>query len=499
MEVTKQISKNSSRFMHSAKKFIGTDVANLSLFEKVWLFAPITVWFSYRPLLRFGQNSSMYFELSVVLIYLLALAAAGFPLLLKNRRMLAKSKSVQLVQLFVLVSGASLLWTPNKTRGVLTFGVLLLLLIVFMATVVSVKKLKNLVPVLTELFIKSAVIMSLLSFVQLVTAIWFVSNVTLLCAGCTPAQFGFARPNVFTIEPQFFGNLLLAPALILFHQFLTKKLSIVTKISLFIVITALFLTLSRGAIFAFSAGVLVLFFVEARDLKTITKSMLIIFGCFISCIMIQGVAAAANPDSSATFKGAISTSVNQLSLGIVDFAQYTSETEPAEAIIENTDSQETEFESGTVLSTDNQEVAPNFDGYVPESTNIRLKLSRLAIHSWSDNFARMLFGVGVGGSGTVLRQEFPEQVNDREIVQNEYAELLLENGLLGFGLFTAIIASLFYSSRKTKWTWAIIVAFLVQWNFFSGYPNALHIYLVFIMLAVVFTYVSGSKNLTKTK
>jgi hypothetical protein len=59
-------------------------------------------------------------------------------------------------------------------------------------------------------------------------------------------------------------------------------------------------------------------------------------------------------------------------------------------------------------------------------------------------------------------------------------------GMIGFGLFAAILAGLIYQVRHHKWLWAIIAAYLVQWNFFSGYPNALHIYLIFILVFVVY-------------
>jgi hypothetical protein len=122
---------------------------------------------------------------------------------------------------------------------------------------------------------------------------------------------------------------------------------------------------------------------------------------------------------------------------------------------------------------------------------VRLKLSGLGLQSWVKSPERVVFGVGLGGSGVVLRQDFPTQVNEREIVQNEYAEVLLENGVIGMSLFIAIIAGLFWALRQTRWLWAILVMFLIQWNFFSGYPNALHIYLVLILLLVVFGIRSG--------
>ena len=68
------------------------------------------------------------------------------------------------------------------------------------------------------------------------------------------------------------------------------------------------------------------------------------------------------------------------------------------------------------------------------------------------------------------------------MVQNEYLEKLLETGLIGLVLFVLIIGLLFQKTKHKKYLWAIFVAFLVQWWFFSGYPNALHIFLVMMFV-----------------
>ncbi|MEI6481519.1 MAG: hypothetical protein WCO19_04420, partial [Candidatus Saccharibacteria bacterium] len=75
-------------------------------------------------------------------------------------------------------------------------------------------------------------------------------------------------------------------------------------------------------------------------------------------------------------------------------------------------------------------------------------------------------------------------VNNGEIVQNEYIEILLENGVIGFSVFIVILGILMYRLRHQRWLWAIVLAFLIQWNFFSGYPNALHIYVIFMAMYI---------------
>lgn len=452
-----------------------------SPFETVWLLAPVAVWFSYRPLIKLGRNTTTNFEVSVTLIYLCILAICGLPLVWKGRRKLLKQKAVWLVGSFVGLSCSSLLWTSDLTRGVLTAGIMGLLFIIFLASVAKADHLKQLLPLLGKVFIVTAVIMSLLSFIQLFAGIWLGHQQPLLCPGCTANQFGFVRPNVFTAEPQFFGNLLLAPALILFYRLGYKKWQRAAAFSFFIIVTALFLTLSRGSIFAFGLGVIILVIPQLPPLKTTLSLTGILLASFLVCLGLQGTAAALNPHMDTSFREAITASVNQLSLGVIDIPPKTSS--PGSSVTPLVSS----LAAITPRKVATTETTANFDGYVAESTNVRLELSRLALQSWKMSPQRMVFGVGIGGSGATLRQEFPSQVNDREIVQNEYVKTLYENGLLGLGLFLLILGLLLLSLRLVGagWLQALIVAFVVQWNFFSGYPNALHIYFILILLGVV--------------
>lgn len=452
----------------------------LSLFELVWLFAPIAVWFSYQPLIRLGEDRSMNFELSITVIYTLLLAIVSLPTVWRSKRKLSGSKEVLLVTCFVFVSAVSVIWSADRTRGLLTLGVIGLLYVIFLAAFTAAGTLKKLLPALTQIFIGTAVLMSVLSFVQVIAGIWLTRDQALLCRACTAVQFGFARPNVFTIEPQFFANLLLVPAIVLIRRILTTKQGVVATVSAGIIVAAIFLSLSRGAILAFGAGLLILLVFTRPTLKRFFVALGILVTGFIVGLATQGLAAVMNPSIDTSFFKAVNASINQLSLGVIDLQSASQETVQSQLV--------TPAPSLGIAPT---EVVPNFDGYVAESTNVRLKLSGLALQSWAKSPERIVFGVGLGGSGVVLRQDFPTQVNEREIVQNEYVEILLENGIIGLLLFAAIIGALLFGLRQTKWLWVIVAMFLVQWNFFSGYPNALHIYLVLILLLVLFGIRSG--------
>ena len=146
-------------------------------------------------------------------------------------------------------------------------------------------------------FLGSTLVVCAWCVVQCVLDLAGVSqSCSLLCDGCTYRMFGFPHPNGFAIEPQFMGNLLLAPAmtsawlfvmkhnkrkrerersrdshfhngsgglaLIFQYQILVRDRckndngshSLCSRFLLlcfFIIVATLFLTFSRGAIYAF--------------------------------------------------------------------------------------------------------------------------------------------------------------------------------------------------------------------------------------------------------
>jgi hypothetical protein len=216
------------------------------------------VWFSYYPRFDFGADSTMYFKLTVPLAYVLVLSIIGISRIWRERSRLMRQPAVWLLVGFILWQGISLLWTPNVLRGGLTLGISGMLGLVFAACLASVSRIKKLLPALARLYIITALIMGCLAVLQLILGVWLSRQDTLLCAGCVADQFGFVRPNVFAIEPQFFGSMLLVPLLILVHVSMSERQSWRVWLSLGFLSTVLVLTLSRGALFAFLVGVIVL-------------------------------------------------------------------------------------------------------------------------------------------------------------------------------------------------------------------------------------------------
>lgn len=457
----------------------------LNFVEKVLFFAPFAMWFSYYPNFHFGKSAGANLEFSIALIYVVVLALAGIKTIYQNRKKLIKNNAVLLTGFFVFWNFLTILNTQNLLRTVLVSGVWLVLWLNFLV-ILSLSKNRVLFQKITKNLIFSSLVMACLSIIQVIYGAWTDWG---LCAGCRAQGFGFVRPSVFAIEPQFFGSMLLAPIVLLAHKIFSKKASKFEKITLWILLFSLYLTLSRGAIFAAIFAILVLIFInqpfsKRKILSNIIISMSFVLSSFLSGMIFHAIFTELNPRISDGFYDSISKSVNQMSLGKIKL--------PKIEKTGNHEINEPEIESNNLKSkepTEKYVEKPKkamFDGYVEKSTNERTKMSDLAIETWLSNPFVVFFGVGSGASGMAILNSTRQIANSSEIVQNEFLSILLELGFFGFVIWLLIIFGIFRKTRKEKYIWSIFVAFLVQWIFFSGLPNALHIYLI---LAVIFAII----------
>lgn len=456
--------------------------------------------------------------------------------------------------LFPLYATLSVFWSANPLRTILTSGILWLLFFAIFATL-------RLSPLLEppcklkiwviRAFFASTAVVCLFCFVQsLLDSCGLSRETTLLCAGCTYRSFGFPHPNGFAIEPQFMGNLLLAPTLLTLYllcQIASKttprpnktehrtktehikteqttttfphlrktsiKLALVACAILFS--TTLFFTFSRGAIYSYALGLLILIIFALRC-HTFRPTLIIIpVATFLLSLGLQGTFAHFGPTSE-TFTSAVTKSIHQLSLGLIDL-RPTNRVESGGGVtmdrgsdesFEGTNSQADagslsplgridyatpsgeHSESVTVPPKDSS--APVFNGYVPESTDVRLGLSSAALATWSQSPATMIFGVGLGGAGVAMHRFDPvNNPSPKEIVQNQPISLLLETGLLGVALLLAALYFAFRSKplknpQNLPFLVALITAYLLSLQFFAGLPNALHIYLLPPLLYYIF-------------
>jgi O-antigen ligase len=118
-----------------------------------------------------------------------------------------------------------------------------------------------------------------------------------------------------------------------------------------------------------------------------------------------------------------------------------------------------------------------------------------ALVVWRENPRNLLVGVGIGGAGVAMHEA--GLIEDaKEIVQNQYASLLLETGLVGVILIivtgVGLICVILKRAQKDELTGVVpmvatlVVAYGVSLFFFAGLPNALHIYIMPVLLMVMY-------------
>ena len=516
--------------------------SSLSKIQQImFLCLPFCLFFSYHPVIPILSTATTNFELSLPLIWLLFFTILSLPenfrLYIYSLRIVIKTKYLvnqtphpssrhgsnklypHFLRLFSLAYPffvtVNSIDSPNFLRAILTSGVIWCIYLSLLTILQNISQYKTQIgKSIKKNLLIAGVFASAFCWLQSILDVAGVPReATFLCKGCISTVFGFPHPNGFAIEPQFMANLLLAPIFLsLFYLFegpknqhdkLNSDPSPVSKFGNFLrlglplfLIATLYLTLSRGAIFSFWISIFVLFIYQIVKLikqKSCRQEILfrqplifsvVVFLPLFFTLSAQGLFTELGPTSHTFFDG-VSTSVSQLSLGYIDLAKVFHKTN------ENNKNHET-HESNKHLSdlktnaTTSVQKPPQFTGYIEESTSIRLNLNHLALSSWRTSTRRILVGVGLGATGLTLYQEFPELGSPKEIIQNEYLAILYEQGICGVIMIicTAILFVLTYilhnknHGKTSIYGRVLILSFALTLCFFSGLPNALHIYLL---------------------
>ena len=501
------------------------------LLKGLVLVLPAVLFFSYFPVIGLGANESMNFEFSLPLIWLVIFDVVGLVALWKRKILIKGLKEKWTWLLFPVWISLSVLWSLNFVRGLLTVGIVWLLYLAGYA-MWSLKDLFDQgfrAKFLKWLFGSTLVVCGWCLLQCVLDILGVLQSWTLLCDGCTYHMFGFPHPNGFAIEPQFMGNLLLAPTLIAVWLILSddynstlrgrvaparrhgrsaltlgRNLRKPLRVLLLVVfIFTLFLTFSRGAIYAFIVAlVFMVAFVIAREKvkkrREVIKRAGVVCGTvilsFLFALNMQGLLAQLSPTED-TYGTGVAKVLHHLSLGVIDVRDNNfSKSEPA--VVEKESEEEQVVENSVEKSGNNREESLNensteeaaFDGYVVESTDTRLRLTGAAVKVWSSDAKTVLFGVGLGGAGQALYNNDLSPA-PKEIIQNEYASLLLETGLIGISLLALtlllIIRTLIMNPANAVLL-SLIVAYGISLLFFSGLPNALQIYLVPMVICMIY-------------
>jgi hypothetical protein len=437
-------------------------------FTSLLLLFPLLI-FSYYPLISLGSAFGVHLDISLLYGGLLFVFVVNIPLLWSRRTALSSSLAWKIGALFITYIWISCLWSANPFRAFVTAGFFTLLFGVFSAIIVHMPVLLKQKQTIVRVTAYSFILAGLLALWQIIADASHIPTMfSLLPATYGGDTFGIARPTAFALEPQFFGSLLLVPFLYTSYRFLmhpSKLWAVLFSLSTLL----LLLTLSRGAILAGAIALLVLMLLLRPAWQSTIKLVLIGTASIVITLVSIGVIGTLRHDAISGY-ATVRNVTSQLSLGTISLPVETKSSISA---------------TGDSLSTLTPAAQP---GYVESSTSSRLSMSSEAVNIWNSSTRTTLFGVGVGGFGRSLQSVHPEAPAS-SIVNNFYLELLAETGIVGVVLFLSFIGALIYTGFKKRHylLLSLVAAFLVQWCFFSGTSNVVHIWVIFGMLAAVGT------------
>ena len=427
---------------------------------------------SYHPVLHLGTLSGFNVDISLLYVAMLTAVLVSLPTLWHHHQTLLQNRLVILLALFCLYLWISCLWSPNLPRAVVTAGFFSVLLSIFSLTSIHHEALQARFPMLRRIFGVLIIVVSLFAGWQLLADAIGVSEVwSLLPAMYSGDVFGVARPTGFALEPQFLANLFIIPIVYISWRLLGQaKASWIYIGLLALCVLVQCLTLSRGGLLAAAVGVLIICTLEYKHFANYWR--IIVAGIIGSILAVSSVALLAsirNDDISSS--ESVSRVVSQLSLGVIDL--------PIEQ-----DVRQGTTEEKPVVNTTAQSRTTSDNGYVASSTDSRVEMQQQALALWQNSPFTLLLGVGVGGFGAALHDSQPNMPVET-VVNNFYLELLAETGLIGMLLFALFIVLLLYRLAAGRHTalLAICIALLIQWNFFSGTANAVHIWIIFGLAA----------------
>lgn len=416
--------------------------------------------FNYHPMISLGMNSGVHLDISILYAALTLALLSNIPILWNERRKLLTSHAWKIGSIFILFIWLSCLWSPNTFRALLTAAFFTLVFGIFSTILAHFQTIVRNKRILIRVTGYSFVAAGILALWQILgDALGFPREITLLPAMYSGDVFGIARPTAFSLEPQFFGSLLLVPLLYGSYRVLNHA-SRYDLLLFGVSATFLLLTLSRGALLAGLIGLIILICLLQPSSRSITKLFATgVMSVVLTTAIVAGTATMRN-DSISGYD-AVRGTLSQLSLGKILLPQ-----------------------TSTEIPNNQSVVVGSQPTYVETSTSSRLSMNDAAMKLWASSLNTILFGVGIGGFGASIQAvnlELPKSL----VANNFYLEMLAEVGLIGILLLLSFVSTLIYSgvSKKQYFLLALAIAFLIQWLFFSGISNVVHVWIIFGFLA----------------
>ncbi len=286
--------------------------------------------------------------------------------------------------------------------------------------------------------------------------------VTGLRSQYTQAVFGFPRIQSTALEPLYFGDYLLIPASILAVFYTNKTLSKLYSLLLLVIMTIIWMTVSRGA----SAALIII----------------------LTLTIISGI-------QQKHYKNVIRLAVGVvLSIGLAVGLIFVGSHSASKKTIATTNAVSNFSHQATNLSSG-------------ESAEGRGITRNLALDAWKSN---KLLGVGPGNFGFFAHLHLPSRFGDNAgIVNNEPLEILAETGIIGvifFALFAIFLARMvilsFRKAISDEWLWTLglslaLIGIAIQYQTFSTLYIT-HIWVTIgLLLGVLYGEVSPSRVKTE--
>jgi len=313
-----------------------------------------------------------------------------------------KSDPILAIILVLLADFAlSIAYALNITRSLQVFSFMCLMAIAYFTVKALINKKEHIAMILRGLFYGAAVV-AVLGIYQFVgDMIGLPNSLTLLKKGYDSVTFGFARVQGASAEPLYFANYIFIPLIIAVTLLVRGRLQEIIPrwFGIFLIVLLginFILAISRGA---FLAAALTLVVFTAVNYKKILTLKIIIPAVTIIGIIIVG-----------TYLALLRSEPRALD----------------------------EFVGHLFIN----------DREVGESVVVRLN----AIDQAKELFwERPLLGVGIGNFGPNVHTDFDPEGKPKggwSIVNNEYLEILAENGVVGFGIIVLLFIALFYYGIK---------------------------------------------------
>lgn len=407
------------------------------------------------PQIEVGGMSIKINHILIVMVFVSFLMHAAV-----NKKLVIPSEPIRwLIILFLLGLFLSIPSAINTGRAVQTMAFVLLMFLIYFTTTLVANSKESIIKVIKGVLI-GAMVSGVFGIFQFFADFAGAPlSVTLLKEGYDKGTFGFARIQAFSQEPLYFANYIFIPLLLSTlivlngktKEFLGKNFNFIL---IGVLLIDFILALSRGAYLGAVVAVLVLLITQAKKVFTI-KNIFIVS----ALIFLVG--------------------------GISYYAVSKTDPESIDLFVTHATGQD--YNQG-------------------ESVVSRLDASKQALELFSSN---PILGVGLGNFGPAVQGD-PSSTPEGGwfIVNNEYLELLAENGLVGLILFILVIISLFayaikaYLRTRDKTFKPVLmgliialIGILVQYASFSTL-YIIHIWFLMGLIVAISSYINKNEKNT---